>query len=123
MHAIREEETKDTADALLASLRDKLPIHCTDGQLRPPGLLYHPDSEVCRLSLPGAADFPDLSIYYERSDLWLEFFEALGMARALRPNDIINAIDQVIAASNQSDEERALQLRDIGEECRRSALG
>jgi sacsin len=114
LHAIREEETKETADALLASLRDKLPIHCTDGQLRPPGLLYHPDSKFAASLLGGAVGFPDLSIYYERSDLWLEFFEALGMARALRPNDIINAIDQVIA-SNQSDEEKALQVTEIGE--------
>ena len=98
----------------LANLRDELPIHCTDGQLRPPVLLYHPDSKLAASLLGSAIGFPDLSIYSERSDLWLEFFEGLGMARALRPSDIINAIDEVIA-SKQSDEEKAVQLTDIGE--------
>jgi len=114
LQAIKEEESKDTADALLGRLGTAIPIRCTDGQPRPPRLLYHPDSEFVASLLGDQIGFPDLAVYKDRSDLWLDLFAALGMAHTPRPTDILNAIDSVIK-SGQPDEAKGNKLAEIAE--------
>jgi hypothetical protein len=114
LHAIREEETEDSADEIVAQLGEQLPIQCTDGQQRPPCNLYHPDSKFAAPLLGNSIGFPDLTAYKDRSDLWLDFFETLGMVRFPRPEHIVATIDAVLA-SEHDEEQKARRLSEIAE--------
>ena len=114
LQSIREAEDANTSAGLIAELRDVLPVQCADGETRPPRLLYHPESDFAAALLGSRVGFPDGTVYHDRPDLWLEFFETLGMERLLRPDDIISAIDDVIA-SDSPENDKADQLNKVAE--------
>lgn len=114
LHAIREEESEDSADEIVSRLSEQLPIQCTDGKTRSPSNLYHPDSKFAAPLLGDSVGFPDLAVYKDKTDLWLEFFETLGMVRSPRPGHIVQAIDTVLA-SVQGYDEKSDQLAEIVE--------
>lgn len=95
LQAMKEEETAEAMTTLLRKVGETVPIECTDGEARVAQLLYHPEATFVASLLGSNIGFPDLSVYHERSDLWLELFASLGMARTPRADDIIAAVDAV----------------------------
>lgn len=114
LHEIKEEESKDAADALLSRIGEALPIRCTDGDCRPCCLLYHPDAKFVASLLGEGIGFPSLLVYNDRADLWLELFGAFGMARTPRADDVLVAIDRLLE-SDQPVDRKAARLTDIAE--------
>lgn len=112
LQAIRESEESDVAEALVERLGSELPIMCTDKACRTADALYHPDAEFVGGLLGASVGFPDLAIYSDRSGLWLEFFETLGMARTPRADHIVSAIDQLLQDECESSE-KTKRLGDI----------
>jgi len=105
LQALKEEESPQEMAKLLLKVGCTVPIDCTDGQGRPAQELYHPEAQFVAPLLGPSVGFPDLSIYHERSDLWLELFAALGMARTPRADDIVNAIDTVLESDASLDDQ------------------
>lgn len=98
LHSIREEVSKEAADTLVQTMGAAVPVRCTDGQSRAPAFLYHPEVRFVADLLGDGVGFPDLETYSDRPDLWLELFETLGMAKTPRPDDIVDAIDDILAS-------------------------
>jgi hypothetical protein len=114
LQAMKEEETADAMATLLVKTGGTVPIECTDGEARPAQRLYHPEATFVASLLGSNIGFPDLSVYRERSDLWLELFAALGMARTPRADDIIGAIDAVFESETDV-EAQVSRTTDIAE--------
>ena len=114
LQALKEEESTQEMAKLLLKVGCRVPIDCTDGKGRPAQELYHPEARFVAQLLGPSVGFPDLSIYHERSDLWLELFAALGMARTPRADDIVNAIDTVLESDALPDD-RLKRLTAIAE--------
>jgi len=113
-YAIKEEESKDSADELLLRLGETVPVSCTDGATRPARFLYHPDAQFVEALLGDRVGFPDTTVYCDRPDLWIALFEELGMARTPRPDHILGAIDNVLN-SKRTNDDKASHLADIAE--------
>ncbi len=96
---MREEEDANDAGQLIVQLGAELPVVCRDGEMRTPNALYHPDAEFVGALLGDEVGFPDRATYSDRMDLWLDFFEKLGMATTPRADDIVCAVDQVCGAA------------------------
>lgn len=111
LQALKEEVSQEQMERLLDQVGHSVPIECSDGQARPAEQLYHPEARFVAPLLGPHVGFPDLDVYRDRTDLWLDLFEALGMARTPRADDIVNAIDAVLVSEGASEE----QLERIGD--------
>lgn len=80
--------------------------------------LYRPDPDIETLLGP-LARFPDTAdMYSDEPQVWLEFFDELGMRRHPREQDIVARIDQLIATpfvDASTDEALCLLLQHIDE--------
>ena len=71
-------------------------VRCTDGELRSPNQVYHPDCTdvAALLGEPGLCPDPDL--FHDHG--WMEMLATWGMARMVRANDILRLIDELTSA-------------------------
>ena len=81
-------------------LRSAKIIRGEDGELHAARDLYHPDCKDLVQLLGAVANFPNQELFYDED--WLHFLGNLGMARNVRPRDILQAIDDLVDAGYSS---------------------
>lgn len=114
LHAVREGIDEEEDDKLMERLSAELPVLCSDGERRPVATLYHPAADFVRPLLGTVAGFPDVQLYGERRELWLEFFGALGMTETPRADDVVAAVDHILAETDpERHDERTESLTGI----------
>lgn len=114
LQALKEEESPEEMADLLRNVGAAVPIECTDGRARPACELYHPEAGFVSALLGSSVGFPDRRVYDERPDLWLELFEAIGMARLPRADDVVAAIDALLEDADAPDDQHK-RIADIAE--------
>lgn len=66
-------------------------IHCTDGRQRAAQAVYHPNSRLAENILGQDIPTPDMSrTYSEEPELWLSFFNDIGLLTRPRPQDLFD---------------------------------
>jgi hypothetical protein len=108
----REEESQPDAASLVSALGQSILVACRDGIYRPPIKLYHPDAEEALKLIGVAVGVPDATTYGDRTDLWMELFALLGMAKGPRAADLVDGIDALLA-STLPYEERSERICDL----------
>lgn len=113
LQGIRSEVGKEEASDLLKRLKYDLPVFCLDNSKRSVSELYHPSANVVVQLLGNVTGIPDMNVYDSHPELWLEFFEALGMATRPRADDIVRAIDMLLKETNENGTSCIKQLTEI----------
>jgi sacsin len=70
-------------------------IQGTDGALHAAATLFSPNLKRIATVLGSSAVFPDLEIYPEPRDAWLDFFHAIGLKTRISAADIVARIDSL----------------------------
>lgn len=66
-------------------------VHCTDGQIRAAQSIYRPGEKRVTDVLGACIALPDMAnAYADGSDLWMSFFDDLGIMRRPSPQDLID---------------------------------
>lgn len=78
-------------------------IRCTDGKLRPAIEVYRPGEQIVMDVLGGDAPLPDMTnTYATEQDLWIDFFDKLGISRNPRPQDLVDHAERLRQKCNQT---------------------
>jgi sacsin len=78
-------------------------IYCSDGRLRPPTKTYHPNEKIVFDVLGGDAPIPDMkNVYSQDADIWLNFFENLGILRHPDPQDLLDHTERLLKKSQET---------------------
>ncbi|MDY7024701.1 MAG: hypothetical protein SWJ54_25705, partial [Cyanobacteriota bacterium] len=105
-----QDELKENSDAKnsdnYSKLQDKIKkarlVQCSDGRLRSPTVIYHPERAIVKTILGSQAVFPDIEFYSQELEKWLQFFSLLGMQDSPNAEDILACIEQLIQTASRS---------------------
>lgn len=85
----------DDSSKLQEALATSPIVRCSDGFLRSPRQVYHPECDDAARLLGALAYHPDRALFGDAG--WLEMLVTWGMPRSVRAVDVLRVIDQLIS--------------------------